>query len=335
VDVYDLERARGLQALRGLTDPVALVAFSPSGKLVAALTHNWQVALWNVESGQLLHVLEVPVGMSADNAALRFNADDNRFAFAAGNSARLWEVETGKEVGSWGLPWGLVDRLAFQADGKLLLFRVETEHNVPPFGNVDWRRHPRVCRIRNLATGGRPEPLAEIKTFACHVDSAVLSRDGQHVVVQGLGADGEPTIRMYATLTDKELKKIEQKRPDLGVALALDPGGELLVVGSEGDRSAVLLNFPSLEFAGKLDDKPRALGPAAELWVRDHSDRQFALVRRKDGAVLVPFSADTVTAPGVFDKAGTQWVWGHRDGRVTVCDVNTVRQRLAEINLGW
>jgi len=36
-----------------------------------------------------------------------------------------------------------------------------------------------------------------------------------------------------------------------------------------------------------------------------------------------------------FDPAGRRLVMGNADGGVTVCDLNTIRNRLRELNLGW
>src|SRR5262249_5253527 len=134
----------------GLVGRVAHVWFSSDDRLVAALSHNWKVAVWDWKAGRLLHVFEVPSGLFADNATLAFNADSTRMAFVSGTRATLWEVASGKVLDSWDLPWGLVERLAFHPDGKLLLLRTETRDNEPPFGHVPWKVHPRVCRLRDL-----------------------------------------------------------------------------------------------------------------------------------------------------------------------------------------
>src|SRR5437762_1400545 len=90
VNVWELEYGRGIQTLRGLAGQVSKVHFSPDGRFLAALASNWRIAIWNVLSGRLLHVLEGPVGEFADNAALAFNTDASHFAFATGREARLW-----------------------------------------------------------------------------------------------------------------------------------------------------------------------------------------------------------------------------------------------------
>jgi WD40 repeat protein len=106
------------------------VHFSADGTLLAALSHGWQVAIWDVRTGRLQHILDVPKGVFADNAALAFSPDGRQFAFATGGEktgeAPLWDLSTGQKLRSWILPPSLQDTLAFHPSGKLLLYRVET-----------------------------------------------------------------------------------------------------------------------------------------------------------------------------------------------------------------
>ncbi len=111
--MYQLEEGRGIRTFRGLRGPVPKTIFSPDGRLVAGLSQDWQVAIWDRASGQLRITLDVPQGLVADNSGLAFSPDSRRFAFSAGHQAKLWDVDTGKELGAWPLPEGLVDSIAF------------------------------------------------------------------------------------------------------------------------------------------------------------------------------------------------------------------------------
>src|SRR5207249_463696 len=57
VDVWELQPDRGIQTLRGLASIVEKVAFSPDEKLLAALSHDSRVGVWDLHTGELLHVL--------------------------------------------------------------------------------------------------------------------------------------------------------------------------------------------------------------------------------------------------------------------------------------
>src|SRR5207248_243326 len=87
VSVWELQNGRGIPTLRGLSGQIAKTALSPDGLQIAALAHDWHVAIWEVGTGHLRAVLEAPQGMVADNSALAFSADGHQFAFATGSPA--------------------------------------------------------------------------------------------------------------------------------------------------------------------------------------------------------------------------------------------------------
>src|SRR5439155_2497724 len=60
VFVVDLEYGRGIQTLRGLSNQVEKVAFSPDDRLLAALSHDSRVAVWDRRRDHLLHVFDAP-----------------------------------------------------------------------------------------------------------------------------------------------------------------------------------------------------------------------------------------------------------------------------------
>ena len=49
--VWSLEYGRGMRSLRGLSSQVAKVCLSADGRIVAALSHDWQAAVWDRKTG--------------------------------------------------------------------------------------------------------------------------------------------------------------------------------------------------------------------------------------------------------------------------------------------
>ena len=98
----------------------------PTVGACAALAQNWQAAIWNRE-GRLIRLLDVRPGLSADNAGLAFSPDGHLFVCSAGYEAKLWDLESGAERGSWVLPGGLCDLPVFRGPDRLMLCRVETK----------------------------------------------------------------------------------------------------------------------------------------------------------------------------------------------------------------
>src|SRR5439155_1745158 len=83
-EVVALEDGRGIETLRGLTGQVAEVQLSPCGRWLGALSHDGRLGVWRRPGGELRHVLTVPRGVTAENAAFAFSPDGTRLAYTAG-----------------------------------------------------------------------------------------------------------------------------------------------------------------------------------------------------------------------------------------------------------
>jgi serine/threonine protein kinase/WD40 repeat protein len=352
VCVWGLESGRGIDSLRGLLRSVFGSIFSPDSRLVAGLSNDWRVGMWDRSARRLLHILEVTPGSFTDNAAMAFSPDGRRFAFSAGHEASLWNVATGELLKTWKLFEGLTDRLAFPEPNRLLLFRTETETGeVGPFGGVDPVKHPRVCRIRDLLS---PEPLkslAEIRDCNLHIFQSECSPDGKYYVIEGLGGSPDKRTRianLYEGLTGKKLGALPtQSSIDWGgECFNFNPTGTVLNYyydNVKGPRT-YFLELPSRAVLRQLDGFPGCLGPRAKRWLMSSGgntdeSRSLNLFEQDRHDPLVRF---------VLDLKGTSWagnprfspdglylVWGNPSGSVTVVDLVEVNRRVSELGLGW
>jgi WD40 repeat protein len=181
--LWTLEPGRGIQLLLGLSSQVSKVCMTPDGRRVAALSHDWQAAVWDGETGSLLRLLDAPHGDAADNAALTLSADGLRLACAAGTEAKLWDLITGEEK-SWTLPPGLQDNMAFDPSGqRLLLVRVEIADGVSwPWGGA----YPSVCPLRDLLGKEPMKPIRIIDYFDRQVFQVRMAAAGAWFAIKGL-----------------------------------------------------------------------------------------------------------------------------------------------------
>jgi serine/threonine protein kinase/WD40 repeat protein len=352
VRIWSLENGRGIRFFGGLSSQVANVRFSPDGNRLAALSHDWRVALWDHGAGRLLHVLEVPRGLTADNAALAFSADSTQFAFCAGQEAKLWDVGSGRELRTWHLPPGIVDHLGFHPSGKLLLFRMETrDGKVIPYDPSSPREHPRVLRIRDLLGADPLRPFAEIEEFNEHVYLAAASLDGAYFVAEGTHLDAagrRRSIRAFDGPTGKEVWAIPVPKQLQYAQLAADPTGEVVAVLTD-DRSAelsqrgTLIDLRSGRPRRALVGVPADLGPGGDLMLLPTKagpsgrSESFGVFGWNQGRPLAIFATDEKRSCVLnsFSHDGRYLAWGTTEGSVFVADLAEVQRRLASGGIAW
>ena len=329
--IFDLEYHRGVQSLRGLIGQVRKVHFSPGARHLAALSDDWQVGMWDLKSGFLRHLLNV-LGSTTDNAALAFSPDNERFAFASGTEAKLWNLTTGA-ITRWTLPWGLHDALAFDRTGKrLLLCRVETERGVKPSVGDPDPADPFVCRVRDLlGSDHATEELAKIgvKERVTYIEAAP---DASYfaVVTQGTKQKAGLTS-IFAGFSARLLHAF----PSAGNDPLLDPAGKVLC--ERGREAPSMLEMPSGKLLESWSFDLSCLSPGALYWGRQLPEYGFALGRRGDGkpAVTLGIDFNSMSVRNEFSDDGRLLAWGNANGTVCVCDIQEVQHKLAEIGLDW
>ncbi len=345
VRVWALEHGRGIETLRGLTGPVIRPCFARDGRQLAALAHNWQVAIWDRPDSRLRHVLDAPLGFTADNAALAFAPDGRRLAFSTGRTALLWDVATGTPRVTWPLPPGLVDTLAFPAADRLLLFRMETEDGtVPPDSNHRAPQFPRVGRLRNLLSA---EPLKEIGRTDCNggIHMAAAPADGRYFAVEGVQhatAGPQQSIQLLDSVTGKLRWQRPMPQVTQGCYIFVDSEGAFLVRPSQVPNETLLVRLVTNEAVASLPGSVIGVGPGVRHIIRSGPEREaghhpgFTLYERDAVAPLIVLGIDsaTISLP-VFSADGALLAWGNSDGTVTVAHLESIRRRLAQVGLGW
>ncbi len=342
VAVFELTAGRGVAHLRGLACPISKTSFSPDGRYLAALAHNWELGLWDLRSGFLLHVWEVPRGLFADNAALAFSPDGRQLAFSAGREAVAWDVASGSELRRWELYEGFVDQLAYAGPDRLLSLRVETQDGrLGPYSNAHPAQHPRVCRLRELPEQGPPRVIKEITDFNLHVFCSTAAPAGEYFVIEGLSGSPGQVRRLLKgyDATGRKLATLPTLRPAASASGLnfCDPTGNLLAVYNnlESVEEITLFEMPACREVGKLAACPLGLSPGGAYFAV--SGGGLLLFRRGDATPIVVFD-EGQSLPVVrlqFDAVGDQLAWGRQDGTVVVADLPQVQRRLAELRLGW
>ena len=357
VALFDLDEGHGARALRGLIGQVTKTVYSPDNQLVAALSTDWRIGIWERRTGRLLRLLGVPQGLVADNAGFAISSDNQRFAFSAGAEARLWNITVGRLERSWKLHPGLGDGLTFLSPDQVLLARFETRQGDQMPAGADPRKFPRVVRCYKLREPGLATPIAQIVNFAWDVRNAALSVDGRLLVLSGIGCKldektGLPVVDQKKRPQDVH-RSVHAYDPQSGTRLwANTPPGDVnreafIRLDPTGARLYIRYVLSGQTVAELRNARTGALlpghtlfwdlGPDARLWT-EGPKLPTTVYEKGKSKPLVRLDPDEMRSSlpnNSFSDDGRLFTFGTRDGTVLVFDLDKVQGKLAEVDLGW
>jgi WD40 repeat protein len=102
--------------LKGHTDFVTAVAYSPDGKRLATASTDRTVKVWDSATGQ-----EV-LSLKGQTGSVAFSPDGKRIVTGSGdNTVKVWDADTGQELFSLNWHKGAVSSVAFSPDGRRIV----------------------------------------------------------------------------------------------------------------------------------------------------------------------------------------------------------------------
>ncbi|GJJ74193.1 hypothetical protein EMPS_06551 [Entomortierella parvispora] len=298
-------------ALKGHTDAIWSIIYSPNGQQVATASLDKTVRLWNVKTGKLEEILS---GHSSYIMGLAYSPDGQQVATAGGDTAvRVWDVQTGECEFNFrghtnGIYW-----LAFSPDGQYVAsssldttvrlwcvkeggndmvlkghtstaVRVGYSPNGQQIVSVSMDKTARLWD----ATTGAAGPVLSGHTGP--VWCAAYSPDGLQVATSG--EDG--TIRLWDTHTGAPVHVFKGHRRE-ALALVYSPDGKRIASGGHdgtirvwdiesGRCLAMVAEF--LDIVRTIDWKTGPLGSCIVSGSKDKSVRQWAVVEEGENVKL-------------------------------------------------
>jgi WD40 repeat protein len=321
--LWELERHRGIHALRGMASPVRKVWFSPNSKRVAALSDDWHLGIWDLDLNRLLFIFETPAGVFADTAAGCFGPDSAQFAFAAGHEARLYDLVKGDVPRQWSLNEGVSDQFEFDSNARLLLLRREQSPD----------RRIWIWRLQELGAASRPVLMHEQVDRTWSAEGVALSPRAERFMILSGGPKGEARIlHAYDVKSGRELWKTATEMNEDTFHLPFDPTGSKfgfqIAIPSGGYHLRI---FRSADFA-ELGTTPRdceAIAPYDKGYEGNVSF--FPGITGEKRAIPLTTEWRTLGWVSAFSPSGNLLVWGTEDGIVLVADLQEVQQRLSTL----
>ena len=105
-----------VRTLKGHTDVINSIAFSPNGRLLASVSHDRTIKLWNIHNQQNISTLRE----GTQFVTVAFSPDGKLLATGGWMHVKLWDVGRRKEIATF-LHDQLIQTVTFSPDGQLLV----------------------------------------------------------------------------------------------------------------------------------------------------------------------------------------------------------------------
>ena len=305
VKLWDANSGEALATIKGHFGQIWSVAFSRDGKQLATCSDDFTAKIWDLESA-----LEFTTWKARTTGALTLSSDGGMLATATGQTAKLWDMLTGRELRVFKGHVGIIRAVSFSPDGK----RLAT-------GSLDGS-----VKLWDTATA---QEVTAVMRHSREVSSVVFSPDGQRLATGSF--DG--TAKLWNADTGEEIASLEGQMT-LVLAVAFSPDGATLATGSydgtaklwdtrTGRQIVTLLGHakPILSLTFSPDGRTLATGSAdstVKIWLAS-SGKEMASFKGHAGHVRsVAFSPD-----------GKRLATGGSEGLVRLWDVAAGQELIA------
>ena len=214
VKVWDAEKGTEILALKGHTERVCSVCFTPDGKRIASAGADQTVRVWDAEKGKEIFILKEQARWGG---SVCFSPDGKRIACTSSEKIKLWDAEKGQELlalTAEARPGGSV---CFSPDGK----RIASVYPWTSRGKLA----PAEIKLWDAEKG---QELLTIKTpYTGGTASICFSPDGKRIASAGLDQE----VRVWDAEKGKELLTLKGHTAPVS-SVCFSPDGKRLASAS-------------------------------------------------------------------------------------------------------
>ncbi len=350
IRTYTLENGRGIRGLYGLSgriDPQQ-TGFSPDDRFVYALSHTWELGVWDRAAGRLVAVFDAPEGLYADNAGIAISPDGKSIAFFSHRQGKMWDLQTGEILREWkDFPAALQDCLAFRGGNELILAREETVGGALPSNLAPPERNPRICRIYDLLAADPTKPIHEFPEFNLAIRGLALAPGAKHLLLDGLAGSREKprrSVRLYELVGKRARLASESFQTPSSYPAAshyFDPTGQVAMFGITSENQSTMLDIHGPQVLWSIPNLA-TIGPGAAMWCAGSAVPDASGLYRRDRVEPLFTLGDTnfPTSFGPFSHVGSHIAGcpatdSSRPTRPSILDLLEIRNRLNRLAVGW
>jgi WD40 repeat protein len=321
------EPAQVATTLKGHTEIVYALAFSPDGKYVATGSFDRTVRLWDTASGKEVKAFGGSSGHQNLVLCVAFSPDGKTLASGSqDNTVKLWELPSVNTVPTFA-HGEVVNALALSPDGKVLagagqdgslklwntadgklLFNLKTPGALAAVGfspdgkTVATGGADKKLRLWNVADG---KPAGEVVAHGGEITAVAFAANN---LVVSAGADG--SVKVWRPPFTPPRQLAGKEKDSMPAATALTTGGTQLTV-ADAENVRILNGATGQNMAVAFDPKgtrvAAANGKIVKIW--NASDGKEALTLTHPAAVTaLAFSPDkTKLVTGAADQQARVW----------------------------